>query len=58
MGQTVIVGALFLLALGSPLAVLTAIGAHRRGDGLAVSVVAGLAYPITWVAWYLRDEHL
>jgi hypothetical protein len=42
---------------GLPLPVLTAMGAHRRGVRLPLAVLAGLAFPITWAAWYLRDEH-
>lgn len=38
------------------LMVLTAVGAHRRGAGVAVVVASGLFFPITWTAWYLRDE--
>ncbi len=40
-----------------PLPVLTALGAHRRGAGPALALIAGLFFPITWTAWYLRDEH-
>lgn len=36
---------------------LTAIGAHRRGRNLLVATVAGVFFPVTWVAWYFRDEH-
>ena len=36
---------------------LTTIGARRRGRGLMVALLAGLLFPITWVVWYLRDEH-
>jgi hypothetical protein len=38
------------------LAGLTAVGERRRGHGTGVAVVAGLFFPVTWVAWYLRDE--
>ena len=40
-----------------PLAVLTAFGERRRAGGLASAVVAGLFFPVTWIVWYLRDEH-
>jgi hypothetical protein len=40
-----------------PLPVLTALGAHRRGVGPALALIAGLLFPITWTVWYLRDEH-
>lgn len=36
---------------------LTAIGAHRRGRGLPGSAAAGVFFPVTWAAWYVRDEH-
>ena len=35
---------------------LTAIGERRRGHGLLVALTAGLFFPLTWVAWYVRDE--
>jgi hypothetical protein len=38
------------------LAVLTGLGEHRRGASLPVDLVAGLFFPITWFAWYFRDE--
>lgn len=38
------------------LAGLTAAGERRRGHGPGVALVAGLFFPVTWVAWYLRDE--
>ena len=38
------------------LAVLTGLGEHRRGASLPVVVVAGLFFPVTWFAWYFRDE--
>lgn len=55
--QAVIVVAVVLLVVGSPFAVLTAIGARRRGNRMALALLAGLAYPVTWVIWYVRDEH-
>lgn len=24
---------------------------------LAVTVLAGVCFPVTWVLWYVRDEH-
>ncbi|HXH80722.1 hypothetical protein [Nocardioides sp.] len=47
------------LVMGSAvlaLAALTATGERRRGHGLGVALVAGIFFPITWVAWYVRDE--
>lgn len=35
---------------------LTASGERRRGHGLAVTVAAGIFFPVTWAVWYLRDE--
>ena len=57
MGQALVVLAVVLWVVGSPLVVLTAIGARRRGNSAAIAILAGLAYPVTWVVWYLRDEH-
>ncbi|MDN4161968.1 hypothetical protein [Nocardioides abyssi] len=38
------------------LAGLTAVGERRRGHGAGVALVAGVFFPVTWVAWYVRDE--
>ena len=38
-------------------AVLTGIGSYRRGTPIPLSVLAGTAFPVTWTAWYVRDEH-
>jgi hypothetical protein len=38
------------------LAWLTALGERRRGQSWPVAVVAGVFFPVTWVAWYLRDD--
>ncbi|WP_122817720.1 hypothetical protein [Nocardioides pantholopis] len=38
------------------LAVLTGLGERRRGAAAWLSVVAGMLFPITWIAWYLKDE--
>ena len=35
---------------------LAASGEWRRGHGRAVTVAAGIFFPVTWVVWYLRDE--
>jgi hypothetical protein len=40
-----------------PFAVLTGLGEHRRGARTVVAVLAGVAFPLTWVVWYVRDEH-
>ncbi|WP_296604185.1 hypothetical protein [Nocardioides sp.] len=34
---------------------LTAVGQRRRGGGLAVAAIAGVFFPVAWVAWYVRD---
>ena len=39
------------------LMVLTATGERRRGKGTGVALAAGLFFPITWIVWYLRDQH-
>jgi hypothetical protein len=36
---------------------LTAVGARRRGAGIPLTVLAGVCFPVTWVVWYVRDEH-
>lgn len=38
------------------LAVLTAVGARRRGNRAVVVVLASVFFPITWVVWYARDD--
>ena len=43
--------ALVLLVL-----VLTGLGARRRGAGWPLAMVSGLAFPVTWAVWYVRDE--
>ena len=48
---------LLVAALGLPLLVLTAIGAHRRGLPCPLAVLTGLPFPVAWTVWYLRDEH-
>lgn len=48
------------LVMGTVLLVLmgvTATGERRRGHGVALALTAGLFFPVTWVVWYLRDEH-
>jgi hypothetical protein len=42
--------------VAGPWMVLTALGERRRSRRWSVAVVAGLFFPVTWVAWYLRDE--
>jgi hypothetical protein len=52
------VAVVVLLSVGWPsLAVLTALGARERGAAMPVAVVAGLFFPVSWVAWYVRDEY-
>ncbi len=48
---------LAVLAVALLLAVLTALGAHERGQSIALSAVAGAFFPVTWAVWYVRDEH-
>ncbi|GAA1146759.1 hypothetical protein GCM10009606_27070 [Nocardioides aquiterrae] len=47
---------LVVLAVVIGLASLTAIGEHRRGGRPAVVVIAGLFFPLAWIAWYAHDE--
>ena len=49
-------GALVIGVVVLPLMVLTASGERRRGHGVLVAIAAGLFFPVTWAAWYLRDE--
>jgi len=56
MATTIVVLALVAtLALSLPL--LTVLGAHRRGLRWPLAVAAGLIFPLTWVVWYVHDEH-
>jgi hypothetical protein len=36
---------------------LTMHGARRRGRGPLLAVAAGIVFPVTWLTWYLLDEH-
>jgi hypothetical protein len=38
-------------------AALTAVGERRRGGHISLAVVAGVCFPVTWVIWYVRDQH-
>jgi hypothetical protein len=51
--------AVALVLAGGVLAlmVLTARGAGRRGSAVLPASLAGLFFPVTWVVWYVRDEH-
>ncbi|WP_017936414.1 hypothetical protein [Nocardioides sp. Iso805N] len=48
----VVVGVIVLALVSAPM-ILTAVGARRRGDRLAL--VAGLFFPVAWAIWYVRD---
>jgi hypothetical protein len=48
------IGLLAVVVTGS--CVLTTLGARQRGLTWVVAVVSGLAFPITWIAWYAEDE--
>jgi hypothetical protein len=45
-----------IVAVAGPLALLTALGAHRRGLAIPLAAVTGLLFPVTWTVWYVRDE--
>lgn len=48
-----------LVVLGAGLlgpGVLTGVGAHRRGLGAPLSVLAAIGFPVTWTVWYFRDR--
>jgi hypothetical protein len=38
------------------LAVLTAVGSWHRQVSLAYAVAEGLAWPVSWVRWYVVDN--
>jgi hypothetical protein len=44
-----------LVSVLAGFAAVTAHGAHRRGNRMPLSLLAGLVFPMTWAAWYLRD---
>jgi hypothetical protein len=46
------------LAGSLPLALmwLTALGARKRGMRLPTACLVGIPFPLTWAAWYVRDE--
>ena len=46
-----------VLAVTPSLPVLTGFGARRRGLAIPSAVLAGRFFPVTWIVWYLRDEH-
>lgn len=52
-----VVGILAFAAITLPLPVLTGIGAHRRGLMIPLAALAGILFPVTWIVWYLKDEH-
>lgn len=35
---------------------LTGLGEHRRGASTGVVALAAIFFPITWVAWYAKDD--
>jgi hypothetical protein len=55
----VLVISLVVVLLAGPvllLMTLTAVGERKRGGRPVTVVVAGLFFPVTWTAWYVRDE--
>jgi hypothetical protein len=56
-GFMLTVGLVFLASVALALAILTGLGAHRRGLTIPLSALVGLVFPATWAVWYLRDEH-
>ena len=46
-----IVGGLLVLFMA-----LTTMSAQRRGDPFVLSVLSGLCFPATWVAWFVVDN--
>lgn len=51
-----IVALLLMVAIVVALASLTAIGERRRGGRFAVVLIAGVFFPLAWIAWYTHDE--
>jgi len=49
--------ALTLAFLAVAFMVLTGMGETQRGADPRTAVIAALFFPITWVVWYVRDEH-
>jgi hypothetical protein len=56
MTSVVAAAALVLGAVLLGCVTLTAVGQRRRGHGVALTVAAGIFFPVTWAVWYLRDE--
>ncbi|WP_151082512.1 hypothetical protein [Nocardioides cynanchi] len=51
-----VIGVALLVLVASVLPVTTGLGSRRRGTSVPVAVLAGLAFPLTWVWWYVHDE--
>jgi hypothetical protein len=49
--------ALICFSLWLPFALLTAVGSVRRGEHIGSAVIYGLAFPVTWVVWFISDNH-
>jgi hypothetical protein len=47
---------LMVSALVVGLASLTRSGSKQRGASIVLSTLAGLGFPVTWVAWYVADR--
>lgn len=45
-----------VVVVAVPLAVLTAIGQHRRTHRIGLSLLAGVCFPAVWIGWYVRDD--
>lgn len=56
MPSGVVLAMLLLVVPVLALAVLTALGEHRRGASVPLVLGAGLFFPIAWVGWYVRDR--
>lgn len=54
-GAVTAVLAIGLVAL--VLGLLTASGALKRGNSGRRATLSGMFFPITWVVWYVYDEH-
>ncbi|WP_375485012.1 hypothetical protein [uncultured Jatrophihabitans sp.] len=46
-----------IVVVVASLVLLTTLGGARWGEGLLMALVGGLVFPVTWVVWFVRDNH-
>lgn len=49
-------GTVTVLVICGVFASLTTLGSHRRGNDFARCVAEGLAWPVTWIQWFVSDN--